>query len=178
MQFVCRAVVEECAASDVGLVRCLMMVLDAYSDDVHFLDGHLNRNAFIFRIPLRFPVIHVSQLFNPPFVHSVEFTPDGRYLAAGLGDSGVVVFDAKTRNAVRRFDGHSAPVCQVRGRVKSAILVSWAVTYKLTWVMQQKSSTTLPQTSPFGQYTHKCYHLGRVGKPFTFGRRHNRSAWS
>lgn len=97
------------------------MVPDAYADDVHFLiTSTATRLPFI---PARFPrVIRVSQLFNPPFVHSVEFTPDGRYLAAGLGDSGVVVFDAKTRNAVGRFDGHSAPVCQVCGRIKSAIL--------------------------------------------------------
>lgn len=55
----------------------------------------------------------VSQLFNPPFVHSVDFTADGCFLAAGLGDSGVVVVDAKTRAPVGRCDGHSAPISQV-----------------------------------------------------------------
>ncbi|CAN0512282.1 unnamed protein product, partial [Ectocarpus sp. 8 AP-2014] len=55
----------------------------------------------------------VFQLFNPPFVHSVDFTADGCFLAAGLGDSGVVVVDAKTRVPVGRCDGHSAPVSQV-----------------------------------------------------------------
>ncbi|CAM9293257.1 unnamed protein product, partial [Hapterophycus canaliculatus] len=54
-----------------------------------------------------------QQMFNPPFVHSVDFTVDGRYLAAGLGDSGVVVVDAKTRVHVGRCDGHSAPISQV-----------------------------------------------------------------
>ncbi|CAM9878611.1 unnamed protein product [Ectocarpus sp. 6 AP-2014] len=54
-----------------------------------------------------------QQLFNPPFVHSVDFTADGCFLAAGLGDSGVVVVDAKTRAPVGRCDGHSAPVSQV-----------------------------------------------------------------
>ncbi|CAM9549411.1 unnamed protein product [Scytosiphon promiscuus] len=54
-----------------------------------------------------------QQLFNPPFVHSVDFTSDGRYLAAGLGDSGVVIVDAKTRAPVGRCDGHSAPISQV-----------------------------------------------------------------
>lgn len=54
-----------------------------------------------------------SQLFNPPFVHSVDFTADGCYLAAGLGDSGVVVVDVKTRTPVGRCDGHSAPISQV-----------------------------------------------------------------
>eukprot|EP00752_Nemacystus_decipiens_P002080 g1991.t1 len=54
-----------------------------------------------------------QQLFNPPFVHSVDFTSDGCYLAAGLGDSGVVVVDSKTRTPVGRCDGHSAPISQV-----------------------------------------------------------------
>eukprot|EP00903_Cladosiphon_okamuranus_P011662 g10969.t2 len=54
-----------------------------------------------------------QQLFNPPFVHSVDFTADGCHLAAGLGDSGVVVVDAKTRTLVGRCDGHSAPISQV-----------------------------------------------------------------
>ncbi|CAM9361350.1 unnamed protein product [Ectocarpus fasciculatus] len=54
-----------------------------------------------------------QQLFNPPFVHSVDFTADGCFLAAGLGDSGVVVVDAKTRAPVGRCDGHSSPVSQV-----------------------------------------------------------------
>ncbi|CAM9175197.1 unnamed protein product [Ectocarpus sp. 12 AP-2014] len=53
------------------------------------------------------------QLFNPPFVHSVDFTADGCFLAAGLGDSGVVVVDAKNRAPVGRCDGHSSPVSQV-----------------------------------------------------------------
>lgn len=55
----------------------------------------------------------VQQLFNPPFVYSVDFSADGRFLAAGLGDSGVVVLDAKTRAPIGRCDGHSAPICQV-----------------------------------------------------------------
>lgn len=83
-----------------------------YSDDVHVLISNptctsSNPSAYTWDTC-------ASQLFNPPFVHSVDFTPDGRYLAAGLGDSGVVVFDAKTRAPVGRFDGHSAPVSQVR----------------------------------------------------------------
>ncbi|CAM9836745.1 unnamed protein product [Ascophyllum nodosum] len=65
------------------------------------------------------------QLFNPPFVYSVDFSLDGRFLAAGLGDSGVIVLDAKTRNPVGRCDGHAAPISQVHyPRFDPTLLVS------------------------------------------------------
>lgn len=55
----------------------------------------------------------LKQVFNPPFIHSVDFSADGRYLAAGVGDGSVVVFDAKTRAPIGRCNGHSAPISQV-----------------------------------------------------------------
>ena len=33
-----------------------------------------------------------SQLFNPPFVQSLQFHPDGQYLATGGGDGSVHIY--------------------------------------------------------------------------------------
>jgi len=55
-----------------------------------------------------------SQLFNPPFVHALSFTDDGRYLAAGLGDSTVVVYDyAQGRRVGVVEGGHNSSVAHL-----------------------------------------------------------------
>jgi WD40 repeat protein len=55
------------------------------------------------------------QVVNPPFVHSIVFTPDGRYLAAGLGNASVVLLDYQRRKTLVKCteDAHTAAVCSV-----------------------------------------------------------------
>lgn len=54
------------------------------------------------------------QLLNPPFVHSVSYSPDGRSLAAGLGDGTVALLDPDNGDQQRRLRGvHGAAVAQV-----------------------------------------------------------------
>lgn len=54
------------------------------------------------------------QLLNPPFVHSVSYSLDGKSLAAGLGDSTVAVLDSDSGAQQERFrGGHAAGVAQV-----------------------------------------------------------------
>jgi hypothetical protein len=54
------------------------------------------------------------QLLNPPFVHSVHYSPDGRLLAAGLGDGTVSVQGVPSGCLRARLCGHSAAVAQVQ----------------------------------------------------------------
>jgi WD40 repeat protein len=55
------------------------------------------------------------QVVNPPFVHSIAFTPDGRYLAAGLGNASVVLLDYQRRKTLVKCteEAHTAAVCSV-----------------------------------------------------------------
>jgi len=55
-----------------------------------------------------------AQLLNPPFVHSVAYSRDGRTLAAGLGDGTVALLDADSGAQRQRLrGGHAAAVAQV-----------------------------------------------------------------
>ncbi|CAE7039569.1 WDR53 [Symbiodinium natans] len=49
-----------------------------------------------------------AQLLNPPFVHSIAYSPDGETLAAGLGDGTVALLGPE-----QRLRGHLAAVAQV-----------------------------------------------------------------
>lgn len=53
------------------------------------------------------------QMFNPPLVHALAFAPNGKTLAAGLGDATVAVIDFASRRIVRRLRRHAAAVSQV-----------------------------------------------------------------
>ena len=44
---------------------------------------------------------------------SVEFSPDGRYVLAGRGGGTIQLFDAKSGNEIRRFEGHTRVVHSV-----------------------------------------------------------------
>ncbi|TMW62223.1 hypothetical protein Poli38472_009716 [Pythium oligandrum] len=55
----------------------------------------------------------VNQMFNPPLVHSVAFTGNGKSFAAGLGDATVAVVDFNSKQIVRRLRNHHAAVSQV-----------------------------------------------------------------
>lgn len=55
-----------------------------------------------------------NQIFNPPLVHSLAFTPDGQYIAAGLGDSSIGIIDFKRKTICNRFSWHRAAVCSVQ----------------------------------------------------------------
>lgn len=54
-----------------------------------------------------------AQLFNPPLVHALAFAPNGRTLAAGLGDGSVAVIDFASRRVLRRLQHHRAAASQV-----------------------------------------------------------------
>ena len=61
-----------------------------------------------------------SQSFNPPLVHSLSYTADGRYSAAGIGDSTVAIYRFGREAPVRRFVAHKAPVCLVTFEAEQA----------------------------------------------------------
>lgn len=60
-----------------------------------------------------------SQLCNPPFVHSLSWSPSGRHLAAGLGDGSCLILNAEGRKLVHAgrlgwdLGGHKASVAAV-----------------------------------------------------------------
>lgn len=60
-----------------------------------------------------------SQLCNPPFVHSLSWSPSGRYLAAGLGDGSCLILSAEGRKLIEAcilgwsVGGHKASVAAV-----------------------------------------------------------------
>ena len=59
-----------------------------------------------------------SQLFNPPFVHSLAYSGDGKIFAAALGDGTVGVYDANTYESAcveeTRLEGHNTATCEVK----------------------------------------------------------------
>mgnify|MGYP001265743644 CR=1 FL=1 len=59
-----------------------------------------------------------SQLFNPPFVHSLSYSHDGKIFAAAVGDGTVGVYDANTYESAcvedKRLEGHSTVTCEVK----------------------------------------------------------------
>lgn len=55
-----------------------------------------------------------TQVLNPPYVHSVAYSHDGRNLAAGLGDGTIGLLDPDNGRVLRRHQGgHRAAVPQV-----------------------------------------------------------------
>lgn len=54
----------------------------------------------------------------------VEFSPDGQYLATGSSDRFAKVFDVKTRQLARTFEGHTHHVLDVAWRADGKILAS------------------------------------------------------
>jgi len=59
--------------------------------------------------------VSITQITNPPHVHSICFNKDGSKLAAALGDYSVLIYDIPTRNKLRLFDinAHTNSVAQV-----------------------------------------------------------------
>ena len=59
-----------------------------------------------------------SQVFNPPFVHSLSYSHDGKIFAAAVGDGTVGVYDANTYASAcvedRRLEGHNAATCKAK----------------------------------------------------------------
>jgi len=55
------------------------------------------------------------QVFNPPFVHSVDMSANGNVVAGGLGDNNILIYDLVNRSpAALLEDGHSNSVSQAR----------------------------------------------------------------
>ena len=60
-----------------------------------------------------------SQCCNPPYVHSMAWSPSGKYLAAGLGDGSCLILSAEGRRLAEagrlgwEVDGHKASVAAV-----------------------------------------------------------------
>ena len=54
---------------------------------------------------------HSSQLFNPPYVNALSFSPGGRYLAVSRGDGEVGIYDyASSKRVAALRGGHSTAV--------------------------------------------------------------------
>lgn len=51
-----------------------------------------------------------SQTVNPPYVHSVAFSPSGRLFAAGVGDGSITIHETATQRCVERLWPHTRPV--------------------------------------------------------------------
>lgn len=54
-----------------------------------------------------------SQSFNPPLVHSVTCSHDGRLVAVAVGDSTIALYKYGASKSLKRFVAHNAPVAQV-----------------------------------------------------------------
>ena len=52
-----------------------------------------------------------AQLFNPPMVHRVDFSADGRLLAAALGDGSAAVLDCQRGEELGRVRAHASAMC-------------------------------------------------------------------
>lgn len=55
----------------------------------------------------------VVQLGHSSYVYSVAFSPDGRYLASGGGDSKTIIWDVSTGRLIRTFKSHQWQVLSV-----------------------------------------------------------------
>eukprot|EP01126_Amoeba_proteus_P036176 TRINITY_DN3676_c0_g3_i1.p1 TRINITY_DN3676_c0_g3~~TRINITY_DN3676_c0_g3_i1.p1 ORF type:complete len:375 (+),score=83.05 TRINITY_DN3676_c0_g3_i1:77-1201(+) len=53
------------------------------------------------------------QVLNPPFIHHLELSPDGRHLAAAVGNGDVVLFNLPFRRCSHVFHAHTCSVSQV-----------------------------------------------------------------
>ncbi|CAK4417143.1 unnamed protein product [Aphanomyces euteiches] len=51
-----------------------------------------------------------TQMWNPPFVYGLAFSPNGKTFAAALGDGSVALIDFGSRSLVRKLRGHNALV--------------------------------------------------------------------
>jgi len=81
--------------------------------------------------------VNSNQACNPPFINSLDLSPDGRHLLAALGDGTLRFYDAKTLNFINSFHGHSVPINQAffisKTTGKSLILSSASDSLVLLW---------------------------------------------
>ena len=54
-----------------------------------------------------------SRGINPPFVHAIAVSHDGRRLAAGLGDGTVPIHELDSQDSLQVLGEHADAVCQV-----------------------------------------------------------------
>lgn len=59
------------------------------------------------------PQIKSSTCLNPPFVHSLEYSPNGKQVVVGLGDGSVAWIDNNTQKVLTRNTPHRAGVAQI-----------------------------------------------------------------
>eukprot|EP01029_Cantina_marsupialis_P028041 TRINITY_DN774375_c0_g1_i1.p1 TRINITY_DN774375_c0_g1~~TRINITY_DN774375_c0_g1_i1.p1 ORF type:complete len:310 (+),score=86.92 TRINITY_DN774375_c0_g1_i1:106-1035(+) len=52
-----------------------------------------------------------KQMVNPPFVHSIDISMNGKFVAGAIGDSSLVLLDARKKEIIdRKMDIHTGPV--------------------------------------------------------------------
>lgn len=77
------------------------------------------RPIYTFNINPQGETENSTQLCNPPFVHSLSWSPSGRFLAAGLGDGSCLILSAEGKKLIQAGrlgcddGGHTAPVAAV-----------------------------------------------------------------
>jgi len=54
-----------------------------------------------------------NKIINPPFVHHIDISVDGKYLVAALGDGTVVVYSVLKKCVIFKLNHHNASVSQV-----------------------------------------------------------------
>lgn len=55
-----------------------------------------------------------NQMWNPPFIYDLSFSPNGKSIAAALGDGTIALIDFSSRSLIRKLRGHQALVSAVQ----------------------------------------------------------------
>ncbi|MBN2549283.1 MAG: VWA domain-containing protein [Anaerolineales bacterium] len=74
-------------------------------------------------------LVPFGRLISPDveeYINAAAFSPDGRYLAAGMASGAIQLWDVNRREMVRKFSGHSAYVTQLDFSPDGELLVSSA----------------------------------------------------
>lgn len=125
--------------------------------DCRICDWDFGRRRPLFQLPSAAPEgVTSNQMVNPPFVHSLAATADGKKLVGGLGSGEMAIWDLKGRKEITRVAAHGACVCQVvcpksGNTIVSAGNDSQVAVWRLSSLLASASVLDEPETRKGGQ---------------------------